>query len=167
MAANVPATKNVHALRVALMAAQRAARFGARMRERRKELELSQSEVAERIPVASVNKDYISRWERGAVEASDAYLESIASALETTVGDLMAGPLDERPEKGSTPDLLGAGEETQLDRIEATLQELVAVVDQLVSQSGARTVGAVAAGNAKKARKPAASKRKRRATPKK
>lgn len=121
-------TPRVYGLRVALMAAERAGRVGARMRERREELGLTQPQVADRIPVASVTKDYISRWERGKVETSDAYLELAAAALETTIADLMGGPLADRQPKGPTPEPFpnGNGLEAQVTR----LVEAVSALDE-------------------------------------
>lgn len=135
MTTYMPTTRNADALRVALMAAQRAERFGARMRERRTELELSQSEVADRIPVPSVNKDYISRWELGKVEPSDAYVEHIAEALDTTVGDLMAGPVADRIEKPPTPDLLGmnGSNPNRIDQLDERLEKLTEIVELLAA----------------------------------
>lgn len=125
-------TQRAYAHTVALMAAERAARVGARMRERRIELGLSQPQVADRMPVVSVTKDYISRWELGKVEASDSYLEMAAKALETTVSDLMAGPVAERKPKGITPDLKPP------DRLKA-LEELVSSLDEQVRLLRAET----------------------------
>lgn len=104
------------------------------MRERRAELELSQPEVAGRIGITSVTKDYVSRWELGKVDASlGPYLAKIATALETTEADLMAGPTTERPEKGQTPDhpLTPPSEarEAQLNRIEADLHRIVSALE--------------------------------------
>lgn len=111
------------------MAAQRAEKIGARMRERREQLGLKQREIADRVPVASVTADYVGRWERGIVEPSAAYLDLIAAALETSVADLMAGPLSERKPQGETPDPFANGHSQhiaeRLDRIEAVLAELV------------------------------------------
>lgn len=118
------ATSRVYALKVALMASERGRKIGARMRERREELGLSQSAVADEFPGASVTKDYISRWELGKVTVSDDYLEQAAEALRTTVADLVAGPVAEREQ--ATPDVLGALEgdvPAALARIEKKLDE--------------------------------------------
>lgn len=127
-----PATRRVDALTVLLVAAQRAKKIGARMRELRDELGLTQTEVAERIGGSSVTKDYISRWERGSKEPSEAYLDQIATALQTTVADLMAGPVSERAAtNGPTPDLFGGQDDDapQLDRIEAKLDRVLDLLD--------------------------------------
>lgn len=130
-----PATRRVYALSVQLVAAQRAKKIGARMRERRDELEMTQTEVAEKVGGQSVTKDYVSRWERGATEPSEAYLEQIAAALNTTVADLMAGPAAARDTatNGSTPDLFGVDNDDlpQLDRIEQKLDRLLAFTETI------------------------------------
>jgi transcriptional regulator with XRE-family HTH domain len=83
-------------------------RIGKRMRERRKELrgergELSQRECAERMP-GTVQASEWSRWERGKHRPEE--LDEVAKALETTVADLVAGPLAEREEPEDN-DLMG------------------------------------------------------------
>jgi transcriptional regulator with XRE-family HTH domain len=99
------------------------------MRERRDELGLTQSQIADAIGIASVTKDYVSRWERGVVEPSEAYLDGAAAALKTTVADLMAGPTaDREATNGPTPELFGGADDTdltQLDRIEKRQQEIL------------------------------------------
>lgn len=118
-------TRKVDARRVAFMAAERARKIGERAKERRIELGLSQSAVAGRIPAPSVSKDYISRWELGKVEVSEGYLDDLAAALETTVFDLMGGPVSERKGTTPTPDVLGPmNRDDQLDRIERILVEI-------------------------------------------
>jgi transcriptional regulator with XRE-family HTH domain len=83
--------------------AEEARLIGARARERRDELGLSQGEVARRMPGSTQGAD-VSRWERGKHRPQPDALDHLAAALETTVADLIAGPLSERPEKGPTPD---------------------------------------------------------------
>lgn len=126
-------TREADRRRVAAMAVERARRIGRRMRERRDELDLTQTEVAARIgtsaSVSSVTKDYVSRWETGKVDASlGSYMPHIAAALETTETDLMAGPHTDRKPQGPTPALLDmaapANGGSQLDRIERLLLDL-------------------------------------------
>lgn len=124
-------TRKVDARKVAWMAAERARKIGERAKERRLEMGLSQSAVAAKIGGASVTKDYISRWELGKVEVSEGYLDDLATALQTTIEDLMAGPVSERSDgQPATPDLIGQmnGERDQLDRIEALLIEIHAAL---------------------------------------
>jgi transcriptional regulator with XRE-family HTH domain len=132
---NVLTTQRAEGLRVALMAAERAKRIGGRIRERREELGLKQHELATRIGVGSVTKDYVSRWELGKVDVSlGPYMDAIAAALETTEADLMAGPVAERDPGGEAPDLLGTldgdVDQEQIDRIERKLDELLEILRQ-------------------------------------
>lgn len=110
------------------------------MRERREELGLTQPQVADRFPGLSVTKDYISRWERGAVEPGEDYLGLAAEALETTVADLMAGPISERKPKGPTPDLSLVPEPEPDDRIsqlEAQIADLAKALEEFRGQAAA------------------------------
>lgn len=93
------------------MAAEHVERTGLRVAERRKELGLTQHQLAERLPEASIDGQRISKWERGINSPSPDNLEALALALETDVADLVSGPTGER---GETPDLPGG---SQLDRI--------------------------------------------------
>lgn len=106
---NVLTTREARTRKVAAMAVERAERIGGRIRERRDELGLTQSQLAAAIGVNSVTKDYVSRWERGKVDVSvGPYLPKIAEALDTSEADLMAGPKTDRPTNGATPHLLAA-----------------------------------------------------------
>jgi transcriptional regulator with XRE-family HTH domain len=122
---------------LAEMAKAHAKRIGARGAERRKELGLTQKQVAARmVDSPSTDTQQVSNWERGVHKPSDDNLELWAEALETTLADLYAGPLSEREEEGGpTPDVFGAlangkppADEirAQLDRIEAAQQEILA-----------------------------------------
>ena len=82
--------------------AEEAEKFGARMRERRMELHLTQREVADRVEGKTEGKD-ISRYERGEHLPGPDTRTAVARALETDVADLYAGPLAER-KRGPTPD---------------------------------------------------------------
>jgi transcriptional regulator with XRE-family HTH domain len=105
--------------------AEEAEKIGERMRERRTELGLTQRECGERMP-GSVQASEWSRWERGLHRSEQ--LDDVASALETTVADLVAGPLAERTEPEGN-DLLGrlGGKKKDADalsRIESALEDL-------------------------------------------
>lgn len=108
------------------MAAERVERTGLRVAERRKELGLTQHQLAERLPEASIDGQRISKWERGINSPSPDNLEALALALETDVADLVSGPTGER---GETPDLPGG---SQLDRIEQRLDRVEEKVDRLL-----------------------------------
>lgn len=129
MAASVkPATKFVttdrlHALRFQLMAGELAQQIGARIRQRREELGLKQGELAARFDSDAINNQRISDWERGVHRPSDRYMEQLAVALEKDVSWFYSGDA-----VGQTPDLMGSlaiNDATQLDRIEAKLDELL------------------------------------------
>jgi transcriptional regulator with XRE-family HTH domain len=83
--------------------AREAEAIGARMRELREGMDLTQREFAHRLPGKTEGKD-VSRWENGKHRPSPDTLGHIADALGTTVADLHAGPLAERKTRGPTPD---------------------------------------------------------------
>jgi transcriptional regulator with XRE-family HTH domain len=62
------------------------ARFGAAVRVRRNELNISQEELAER---ADLHRTYISDLERGKRNVSLENIEKLAKALDLTISDLM------------------------------------------------------------------------------
>jgi transcriptional regulator with XRE-family HTH domain len=137
---NVLTTRHAEALKVAVMAAERARRIGGRIRERRDELGLKQHQLADRVG-QSVTKDYVSRWERGKTDAAlGPYLEQIAAALDITEADLMAGPVAERESQGEAPDLLGTldgdVDQEQLDRIEKKVDQLLERLAPTAPQTG-------------------------------
>ena len=109
-------TRSVEALRFELMAREHVLRIGARIKDRRDELGLSQKEVADRMPGLAVDGNYISRWERGIVKPGDEHMGDLAKALETTIAALLIDP----PDKSETPDLSRKGS-SQLDEIQADL----------------------------------------------
>ena len=123
---NSVTTRALLVRRFELMAAEHVARMGARMAQRRKELKLTQREVADLIP-GKADSNQVSKWERGEHKASDDTLEHIAKALQVDVSYFHV------PEpKAGTPDLMGtirAGE-SQLDRVEAKLDRLLAILEQ-------------------------------------
>jgi transcriptional regulator with XRE-family HTH domain len=116
-------TNHAARLRFQLMAVEMAERVGARMRERREELGLTQAKVAEKID--GVTPDQISRWERGKHMPRD--LKPVADALEVTESYFYAPA----PDKTETPDLLGKDSESQLDRVERQIAELHRKLDRL------------------------------------
>lgn len=113
-------TKDAQAVRLELMAREYVQRIGARMRERREELGLSQREVADQMPGAVTGND-ISRWERGEHKPGDERLEKLAEILQTSVAYFLT---DKR--ESATPDLSNAP--SQLDRIEAAQESLTVEV---------------------------------------
>ncbi|MGG6270935.1 helix-turn-helix domain-containing protein [Leptolyngbya sp. AN03gr2] len=60
-------------------------RFGKAIRRRRRELDLSQEELAER---SDMHRTYISDIERGIVNPSLEVIEKLTDALDTTVSEL-------------------------------------------------------------------------------
>ncbi|CAA9323818.1 MAG: hypothetical protein AVDCRST_MAG68-2119 [uncultured Gemmatimonadetes bacterium] len=66
------------------MASQHAARIGARIRERREELHLTQSQLARQMP-GSIDVNQVSRWERGVHKPHDDTLAELARILEVDI----------------------------------------------------------------------------------
>jgi transcriptional regulator with XRE-family HTH domain len=62
-------------------------RFGKAVRKRRRELDISQEELAER---ADLHRTYISDVERGEVNPSLDNVEKLAKALEISIADFFA-----------------------------------------------------------------------------
>lgn len=93
--------------RFALVAALYREQVGHEIARRRRELDLSQADLAERI---GVRPQTVSRWERGENLGHQRNLELVREALETTIPDLLSNI------EGN-----GNRAETQLDRIEARL----------------------------------------------
>ncbi len=76
-------------------------RFGKAIRRRRRELDLSQEELAER---AELHQTYVSDIERGGRNPSLENVEKLAKALEISIGRLFieyAVEVESEPEKGS------------------------------------------------------------------
>lgn len=85
---------------------------GPRIRERRTDREMSQAELAD---ATGINRPNISRLERGCNSPSLGVLDRLATALDTTIMDLVA-PIDgakrmDPPDPGLTVDLPGEEEE--------------------------------------------------------
>lgn len=108
-------TSRAQTLTFAAMAAEYLERMGARIRQRREEMELSRDEVARRM-AGKTNGNAIYRWEKGEHRPHDDTLEELANVLEVSVSYFFA---DEPSE--DTPDLMGAIGGSQLDRLEKTL----------------------------------------------
>jgi transcriptional regulator with XRE-family HTH domain len=102
-------------LRFQAVAAEFLERMGARMRERREELDLSMAEVARRMP-GKVSENQVYRWELGKHQPKPDTLEALAKVLKTDVAALMAPA----PDKSVTPELFGT-EDERLDRIQDQL----------------------------------------------
>ena len=138
-------TSEANSLTVRYMARMQAERVGRRASERRKELGLTQQEVADRVGGKTTGND-VSRWERGAVYP-DQKLDALAQALETTAADLIAGPVAERKPRGDTPDLPINGKgydvaelneiRNRLDEIQDQLERLVEVLGHDLTQPAA------------------------------
>lgn len=107
------------------MAAEHIARIGARIRQRREELGLSQRELAEALPGKS-DGNQVSKWERGKHRVGDDTLDAIAEVLRCDVSYFHMP----EPESG-TADLMGALSTEvrlldRLDEIDAKLERLLA-----------------------------------------
>ena len=70
-----------------------------RIRARRKDLGLSQKDVADRMGIPSYN---IANWEQGRAEPSVENLQKLAKSLECSLWDFM-GPPDDPRERGAVP----------------------------------------------------------------
>lgn len=104
------------------MAAEMAERVGARMRERREELSLTQAEVALRI-AGKATSDQVSRWERGKHQPQD--LAPIAQALEVDLSYFIVPA----PNKTTTPDL-SKPVDTDPARLVALLERVEGLLEQ-------------------------------------
>lgn len=126
---NVPSKRRADLLRLAARMAEEAELIGRRMAERREELGLTQREVAERMPGSTQASD-VSRWERGKHRPEP--MPQIAEALETTIADLVSGPLAERkaPENNDFSDALKASEGSAAENPQ-TLLRLEALQNRL------------------------------------
>jgi len=103
------------------MAAEHVARIGARIRQRREELGLTQRELADLIP-GKADSNQVSKWERGEHKPGDDTLEHIAKALNVDPSYFHV------PEpKPGTPDLMGSlNDSSPLDQINAKLDAIIA-----------------------------------------
>lgn len=115
-----PTTNQAQRARYAVVATLYKQQLGEVIRARRKELGLTQRQLAERAHVEEPQT--ISRWERGARAPND--LDAVAAALETTADDLLSRlqPVGQRQRRSLQPN---GG--TQLDRIEHKLDRLLSL----------------------------------------
>jgi transcriptional regulator with XRE-family HTH domain len=100
------------------MAAEYVARMGARIRERREELGMTQRELADAIP-GKADSNQVSKWERGGHRPSDSTLEHIAKALKVTPAYFMVSPAT----AAGSGDLMEkfSPADPRLDRLEAKI----------------------------------------------
>lgn len=114
-----PTTNSAERARFALVAALYKQQLGELIRERREVLGLTQKELADRANVEEPQT--VSRWERGLNSPTD--LEAVARALDTTAADLLSHlrPVTHKERRRLVP----GDVPTQLDRIEAKLDELL------------------------------------------
>lgn len=162
---NSQGTSAVQRLRLTLAMAEHVERIGARIRAKREELGLSRRKLAQKM-AGVVTENDIYRWERGQHKPGDDKLEALALALEVDVSYFML------PEPlAGTPDLMDSIGDSQLDRMEALLGEILARIDIVGDSVGRLVSGAVQdASRAAGARAPAGSARtsgKKRAAPRK
>lgn len=118
-----PTTNRVQSARFALVAALYKEQIGAAIKRRRKELDLTQKQLAD---LAHVEEGQtVSRWERGVNSPTD--LEAVAGALQTTVHELLAGldPIPQAQRRRMEPHGL-----SQLDRIEDTVNKTLALLQR-------------------------------------
>lgn len=115
--------------------AEEAELVGGRMRERRLELKLKQREVAERIPGNVEGKD-VSRWENGHHRPHSDTLSHIATALETTVADLLSGPMADRQERGPAPDPFATSPDSESETVRELRSEIAALRTELLAEIG-------------------------------
>lgn len=122
-----PTTSSAERARFALVAALYKEQLGGVIADRRRELGLSQRELADRAGIGE--SQTVSRWERGLNAPVD--LEAVARALETTAAEMLRGlePINGR-ERGRLQPSAG----TQLDRIEANQQQILAQLAELAER---------------------------------
>lgn len=117
-------------LRLQLMAAEHKERIGARIRDARDAKGWTQAELARALP-GTVDGPSVSRWERGKVSPHPETLEAIATALDVDVSYfLVAAP------KAGTPDLMGAlngNQQDRLDRLQAVVEENARKLDEILA----------------------------------
>lgn len=138
---NVPSKNRTELLKLAARMSEEAELIGGRMAELRKQLGLTQREVAEMLPGSTQGSD-ISRWETGKHRPAQETLPHVAEALKTTVADLHLGPMAAR----KAPKKLKKGE-GPFDSLSARdadgTAEALAAIRELVAGLGAEIEGAV------------------------
>lgn len=137
------------------MASEQAAKIGARLRARREELGLTRRHLAHQMDGLATEND-LYRWESGKHRPQDDTLSAIAKAL----GRDYAWAMGLSTERAETPDLFAVPQDaTQLDRIEAKLNAIYSVIEQigaeqltaLLQAAASRTEPPVAATHPKQA----------------
>jgi len=119
------------------MAGEQAKRIGARIAQRRVEMGLNQRELAARLPSDAVNNQRVSDWERGVHKPNEQYLEQLAEALDVD----LAWFYETAESRQGSPDLMAAlSDRTQLDRVEAKLDAIMAHLDISLSADPAADV---------------------------
>ena len=128
------------------MAAEESARIASAIKRRREELDLTQAQVAARIP-GKTEAQQISKWERGVFRPLPTSMEHLANALDVDISYFYA----REPEIEETPDLIGALSDEQpatgdADAVRAEISELradvaaikadVALIADVFSESG-------------------------------
>lgn len=133
------ATNREGVARLALRMAAQARKFGARVAEiREDDRGWTQRQLAERmndLGDRSINTNQVSRYENGHTFPGERRQEVFAEALETTVADLLQGPLAEREEQSrETPDPFAqpAGADERLDQLADQISELQAGIAAVV-----------------------------------
>lgn len=133
----MPSTRNVEILRLQLMAARYKERVGERIKAAREARNWSQVRLARELP-STVDGATISRWETGKVEPRADNLQALADALGVDPSYFLV------PEpKAGNGDLMGALRgPSQIDRLEAKIDDLTSMVNELLSQIAALELGA-------------------------
>jgi transcriptional regulator with XRE-family HTH domain len=151
---NFSIDERLDALRLQVVASEMARRIGRAIRRRRKELDLTQKQVAAEMRKAAqseeegepaVDGQRVSDWERGYNKPSERYLHLLVAALKVEgVGYFYE---DEAPGAPETPDVLGAFKgddaESRLERIETQVSEIRDAL--LGNESDAQAVAGIAA----------------------
>lgn len=120
LASRSATTTDLRRRRLILVVAEQTALIGRRIAEGREAAGMTQAELAAEIPGKS-DGTQVSKWERGVHRPSDKTLEHIARIVKRDYVWFLTPDREEL----ETPDLFGAGEPTQLDRIENKLDRLI------------------------------------------
>jgi transcriptional regulator with XRE-family HTH domain len=117
-----PTTNRAEHARYALVLELYKKQLGDVIRARREELGLTQTKLAELVPVKESTT--VSRWERGERVPND--LDAVARALQTTAAKILAqlDPINQKERRRLQP---GGG--TQLDRIEAAVNGILRLLE--------------------------------------
>lgn len=115
-------------LRLQLVATELGQLIGDRIRARRKELGLTQKQVAARMKSDAVDAQRVSDWERGYNKPSERYLLELVDALEVADAGYFMVVETETP---NVVQMLNGS--SQLDRIEKDVKEIRSGLDRLTS----------------------------------